>query len=166
MHVSSRSLALAGTLAALAAALPARAAPQPSALTLETHTAPEAAFLVSSHVVASGDDVLLVDSQMLRDQAEAFIELARRQKGQVRTVFVTHAHPEGQAGTAEARTLRIGSVISEWREQQIVKTAAIIRHRGLAVVKHLLEQRLLLERVDQRHRRYHVLRFDHAPAAA
>jgi glyoxylase-like metal-dependent hydrolase (beta-lactamase superfamily II) len=94
MHAPSWSLAL----AVLLVATPALAGAPPG-LTVETHTAPEAGFLVSSHVVVVGNEVLLVDSQMLREQAEQLIALARKHEGKkVKAVFVTNAHPENYLG--------------------------------------------------------------------
>jgi hypothetical protein len=46
-----------------------------------------------------------------------------------------------------------------------MEVAAILGHRRFAVVQHLLEERLFLERVDERHGRHHVLCFDDAPTA-
>jgi glyoxylase-like metal-dependent hydrolase (beta-lactamase superfamily II) len=92
MFVSShQKLALLACLALVAWAGRVEAAKD---FTVQSHTASENAFLVSSHIIESNGEVALIDAQMFNDEADKFIEKAKKAKGTVKTIFITHAHPD------------------------------------------------------------------------
>jgi len=64
--------------------------------------------------------------------------------------------------TAKARAARRRRV-TERGEQQPVEAAGLRRHRRLAFVQQTFERLLLVERVDEDHRRRQVLRLDRPP---
>lgn len=86
-----QKLALVASLALVAWAGRVEAAKD---FTVQSHTASENAFLVSSHIIESNGEVALVDAQMFNDEADKFIEKAKKAKGTVKTIFITHAHPD------------------------------------------------------------------------
>jgi glyoxylase-like metal-dependent hydrolase (beta-lactamase superfamily II) len=84
-------------LALLGAAVKASAVKPPS-FTVHGHTASEAGLRVSSYAVVSGDEVLLVDSQMTNNEVDGFVDEVKKLGGTVKTIFVTHAHPDHYLG--------------------------------------------------------------------
>ncbi|HYO71319.1 MAG TPA: MBL fold metallo-hydrolase [Archangium sp.] len=92
MIVSShQKLALLASLALVAWAGRVEAAKD---FTIQSYTASENAFLVSAHIIESNGEIALVDAQMFNDEADKFIEKAKKAKGTVKTLFITHAHPD------------------------------------------------------------------------
>jgi glyoxylase-like metal-dependent hydrolase (beta-lactamase superfamily II) len=65
---------------------------------IHAFTASEQGFLVSSYAVVHGDEVLLVDAQMIQPEAEKFIEMVKGLGKPVKTIFITHAHPDHYMG--------------------------------------------------------------------
>ena len=76
----------------------ARPSERPAGPTLHAHTASEDGFLVGSYAVVDGGEILVIDTQVIRPEVEAFIELLRGLDGTVTTIFVTHAHPDHYLG--------------------------------------------------------------------
>jgi len=62
--------------------------------TIQTHTASENSFLVSSHLIESNGEIAIVDAQMFNDEVDKLVEKAKKTKGTVKTIFITHAHPD------------------------------------------------------------------------
>src|SRR3954468_12677199 len=88
--------------------------------------------------------------------------LRDRRGGRSRGIENARCH----ARAAETRAGWVGGAVTEWRRQQVVKMPAFRRKGRLCRIDERLERALLVERVDEFHRRYAVLRFDDAPADA
>jgi glyoxylase-like metal-dependent hydrolase (beta-lactamase superfamily II) len=66
--------------------------------TIHAYTASEQGFLVSSYAVVNSGEILLVDAQMIQPEAEKFIEMVKGLEGSVKTIFITHPHPDHYLG--------------------------------------------------------------------
>lgn len=76
---------------------PVEPAPGPKPV-IHAFTASEQGFLVSSYAVVDNGEVLLVDAQMIKPDAEKFIEMVKALGAPVKTIFITHAHPDHYLG--------------------------------------------------------------------
>ncbi|TDV44234.1 MBL fold metallo-hydrolase [Actinophytocola oryzae] len=63
-------------------------------LTVETYTAGEAGILVNSHIVTTGDGVVLIDAGLLVSDARALADRITATGLPVLAAFVTHPHPD------------------------------------------------------------------------
>ena len=72
--------------------------PAPPPVEIQAYTASEKGFLVSSYAVVSGDEVLLVDAQLIQPEAEKLVEMLEGLGKPVKTIFITHAHPDHYMG--------------------------------------------------------------------
>jgi glyoxylase-like metal-dependent hydrolase (beta-lactamase superfamily II) len=54
----------------------------------------ENSFLVSAHLIESNGEIAIVDAQMFNDEVDKLIEKAKKTKGTVKTIFITHVHPD------------------------------------------------------------------------
>lgn len=70
----------------------------PAPIEVHAYTASEQGFLVSSYAVVQNKEILLVDSQMIQPEAEKFIEMVKGLDGTVKTIWITHAHPDHYMG--------------------------------------------------------------------
>jgi glyoxylase-like metal-dependent hydrolase (beta-lactamase superfamily II) len=128
MIVSShQKLALLASLALVAWAGRVEAAKD---FTIQSHTASENAFLVSSHIIESNGEVALVDAQMFNDEADKLIEKAKKVKGTVKTIFITHAHPDHFFGLQ-----RLKAAFPEARLVAMPATAEAVAAAGPGMLK-------------------------------
>lgn len=67
------------------------------------HTASEQAFAVSSWAIQSDGEIALVDAQMFLSEAQKFVDSVKKLKGEVKTIYVTHAHPDHFFGLAKLK---------------------------------------------------------------
>jgi glyoxylase-like metal-dependent hydrolase (beta-lactamase superfamily II) len=74
----------------LALAGPARAA----GLTVTTYTATDGGFAVNSHLIAGERDAILVDAQFLLGEAANAAEMVRESGKHLKTILITHGHPD------------------------------------------------------------------------
>ena len=63
-----------------------------------SHTASEASFLVNSHLIVGSKDAILVDAQFTKSEAHKVVELIQSQKKNLKTIFITHGHPDHYFG--------------------------------------------------------------------
>jgi glyoxylase-like metal-dependent hydrolase (beta-lactamase superfamily II) len=70
---------------------PALAASKPQ---ITGHTASEQAFAVSSWAIQSDGEIALVDAQMFLSESQKFVDAVKKLKGEVKTIYITHAHPD------------------------------------------------------------------------
>lgn len=72
-------------------------------LTVETYTSSatgEIDIQVNSHIVMGATEALVVDAQLLAADAQAVLAKVQASKRTLKTVFVTHAHPDHYSGLA------------------------------------------------------------------
>jgi glyoxylase-like metal-dependent hydrolase (beta-lactamase superfamily II) len=69
---------------------PARAA----GLTVTTYTATDGGFAVNSHLIAGERDAILVDAQFLLGEAANAAEMVRKSGKHLKTILITHGHPD------------------------------------------------------------------------
>lgn len=67
-------------------------------LTIETYTASAAGLMVNSHLVKGEREAILVDAQFTRSEATRLVEQVRNSGRRLKTIFVTHAHPDHYLG--------------------------------------------------------------------
>lgn len=67
-------------------------------LAIETYTASAAGLLVNSHLVKGEREAILVDAQFTRSEAGRLVEQVRASGRRLKTIFVTHAHPDHYLG--------------------------------------------------------------------
>ncbi len=67
------------------------------------HTASEQAFAVSSWAIQSDGEIALVDAQMFLSEAQKFVDSVKKLKGEVKTIYITHAHPDHFFGLAKLK---------------------------------------------------------------
>src|SRR5678815_406004 len=81
---------------------PAKPEPPPKPADIEVHayTASEQGFLVSSYAIVQNKEIVLVDSQMIQPEAEKFVEMVKGLDGTVKSIWITHAHPDHYMGLA------------------------------------------------------------------
>lgn len=61
---------------------------------LHGYTASETGFLVNSYAVVDAGEILLIDAQFIKPDAEKLIEMVKGLDGKVTTIFITHPHPD------------------------------------------------------------------------
>lgn len=67
-------------------------------LKVETFTSNEPGFLANSHLIEGERDAILVDAQFTRSQARLVSEMVKMSGKNLKTIFVTHAHPDHYLG--------------------------------------------------------------------
>lgn len=73
------------------------------ALEIQSYTAGAAGFHVSSYLVAGEKEAILVDAQFTRSEAAALSALVRKSGKRLKTIFVTHGHPDHYFGAEVLR---------------------------------------------------------------
>lgn len=68
------------------------------ALKIDTHTASEAGFVVNSHLIQGEREAILVDAQFTRSEAKKVVDLIKKSKKTLTTIFITHGHPDHYFG--------------------------------------------------------------------
>lgn len=91
-----------------------------ASLEVKTITGNEAGFLVNSHLIVGKSEALLVDAQFTRSQAQRVVEAVKASSRELKTVYVTHAHPDHYFGLEtiskafpKARLIAKPQVVSE-----------------------------------------------------
>jgi glyoxylase-like metal-dependent hydrolase (beta-lactamase superfamily II) len=110
------------------ASAPEKAETQP--LTVQSFVATEKGFYVTSTLIKGEHDAMLVDAQFLNSEAQRLVETIRGSGLTLRTVYITHAHPDHYFGLAtihaafpEARILAHPLVVEEIRAGFLPKHA-------------------------------------------
>ncbi len=67
-------------------------------LTFKSHTAEDTGFKVNSHLVIGENDALLIDAQFTRSEARKVAELVKASGKNLRTIYITHGHPDHYFG--------------------------------------------------------------------
>jgi glyoxylase-like metal-dependent hydrolase (beta-lactamase superfamily II) len=70
------------------------AAPAPSPLTVEVFSSSEDNASVNSYLVLGSKDALLIDAQLVNSEATALAQRIKASGRTLRTIFVTHPHPD------------------------------------------------------------------------
>lgn len=120
--MNTKSLStLVASLAVFASACSSTRAQSP--VEVRTHTAGDPGFRVNSHLVLGARDALLVDAQFTRSEARKLVEEIRASGRELRTIFITHAHPDHYLGLETlvaafpgARILARPETIAEMKE--------------------------------------------------
>lgn len=108
---------------------PADIEPVP-AIDVHPFLASEQSFLVSSYVVVADGEALLVDAQMIQPDVEKLIAMIQELGVPLKTIFITHAHPDHYMGLAW--------LVAAFPEAKVVATAATaetIAAQGEATLK-------------------------------
>jgi glyoxylase-like metal-dependent hydrolase (beta-lactamase superfamily II) len=67
-------------------------------LRVERYLSSEAGFLVTSNLIQGKKDAILVDAQFTRSDARNVVEMIKKSGKNLKTVFVTHGHPDHYFG--------------------------------------------------------------------
>lgn len=67
-------------------------------LSVKTHVAGEAGFLVTSHLVEGTTDAILIDAQFTRSEAKKVADLVKKSKKNLKAIYITHGHPDHYFG--------------------------------------------------------------------
>lgn len=73
-------------------------AAQAAHLTVKTHTASEAGFMVNSHLILGNREAVLIDAQFTRSEARKVAEAVKATKRRLKAIFITHGHPDHYFG--------------------------------------------------------------------
>jgi glyoxylase-like metal-dependent hydrolase (beta-lactamase superfamily II) len=89
-------------------------------LTVTTHSASGAGFMVNSHLIAGERDAILVDAQFIRSEAAKAIQMVKESGKNLKYILVTHGHPDHffwledfQNAFPDARIVAAGDVIPD-----------------------------------------------------
>lgn len=89
-------------------------------LTVTTHSAAAAGFMVNSHLIAGERDAILVDAQFIRSEATKAIQMVKESGKNLKYILVTHGHPDHffwledfQNAFPDARIVAAGDVIPD-----------------------------------------------------
>jgi glyoxylase-like metal-dependent hydrolase (beta-lactamase superfamily II) len=89
-------------------------------LTVTTHAASAAGFMVNSHLIAGERDAILVDAQFIRSEAAKAIQMVKESGKNLKCILVTHGHPDHffwledfQRAFPDARIVAAGDVIPD-----------------------------------------------------
>ncbi|HEV8644249.1 MAG TPA: MBL fold metallo-hydrolase [Burkholderiales bacterium] len=92
----------------------------PADLTVTTHSASAAGFMVNSHLIAGERDAILVDAQFIRSEATKAIQMVKESGKNLKYILVTHGHPDHffwledfRNAFPDARIVAAGDVISD-----------------------------------------------------
>jgi glyoxylase-like metal-dependent hydrolase (beta-lactamase superfamily II) len=88
-------LAISVVVAALTAGTAAHA---DQALTVDTHVAGADGFFVTSTLILGQKDAILIDAQLTRSEAHRLVAKILESRRTLRTIYVTHAHPDHVLG--------------------------------------------------------------------
>jgi glyoxylase-like metal-dependent hydrolase (beta-lactamase superfamily II) len=72
--------------------------PPQAAPVVHAYTGSDNGFLVGSYAVVDNGEILLVDSQLIKPDVEKYIEMVKGLGGTVKTIFITHPHPDHYLG--------------------------------------------------------------------
>lgn len=90
-----------------------------SALNIETHEGSEqGSFAVNSHLICGEHEAILVDTQYVRSDARDVIEMIRRSGKQLRSIFITHSHPDHHLG--------LQVITDEYPEAEVLATGPVV----------------------------------------
>lgn len=73
-------------------------APTPAPAQLRGYTAGDQGFLVNSYAVVDGGEILLIDAQFIKPEADKVVEMLKGLEGKLTTIFITHPHPDHYFG--------------------------------------------------------------------
>lgn len=120
MNTNTILLAIALTGCAGAASPPAEpaAAETPAALEVQSYVAGDAGFAASSHLILGQTEAILVDAQFTRSEATKLAALVRDSGRRLRTIFITHGHPDHHLG--------LEVLVAEFPDAAVVATPAVI----------------------------------------
>ncbi|MDI1477587.1 MBL fold metallo-hydrolase [Polyangium sp. y55x31] len=88
-----------------------------SALEVQTHVSPDG-FGVDSHLIVGPTEVVLVDGQFFTAEAQKVVDLVKGTNKKLKTVFLTHAHPDHYLGMEVIR--------AAFPDAEFVTTAAVL----------------------------------------
>ena len=75
----------------------------PAKLAVETYVGSEKGFLVTSNLILGSSEAVLIDSQFTRSDALPVVDMIKKSGRRLKTVFVTHGHPDHYFGIATLR---------------------------------------------------------------
>lgn len=75
----------------------------PAKLTVDTYVASEKGFLVTSNLILGSTEAVLIDGQFTRSDALQVVEMIKKSGRRLKTVFVTHGHPDHYFGIETLR---------------------------------------------------------------
>jgi glyoxylase-like metal-dependent hydrolase (beta-lactamase superfamily II) len=96
-----------------------------AALTIQVYSAPEAAATVNSVLIAGSKEAILVDTQMVKAEAEKVVEMVKQSGKTLTTVLISHPHPDHLLGAAV-----IQAAFPEAKFVSSAKVAAAIEGSG------------------------------------
>ena len=92
------------------------------ALTVQSYTASEKGVFVTSSLILSEHEAILIDAQFLNSDAQKVVDLIHESGRQLKSIYLTHAHPDHSFGLAviqaafpEARVLAAPMVKGEMK---------------------------------------------------
>ncbi len=97
---------------------------------IQKHVASEAGFLVTSNLISGKDEAILIDAQFTRSEARRVVALIKQSGKKLKTVFITHGHPDHYFG-AEI----IAQAFPAARIVASTETIADIKETGEAALK-------------------------------
>lgn len=72
-------------------------------LTVDTYVASEKGFLVTSNLILGSTEAVLIDGQFTRSDAQQVVEMIKKSGRRLKTVFITHGHPDHYFGIETLR---------------------------------------------------------------
>ncbi len=90
-----------------------------AALRIQTYEGSEQkSFAANSHLITGANDALLVDTQYARSDARNAADMVRASGRRLRSVFVTHSHPDHHLG--------LEVIAAEFPEARVLATPAVV----------------------------------------
>ena len=72
--------------------------PAPAPAQLKGYTAGDQGFLVNSYAIVDSGEILVIDAQFIKPEADKVVEMLKGLEGKLTTIFVTHPHPDHYFG--------------------------------------------------------------------